>query len=65
MDELLTDGGVIRKLWHGEAEAYRDHLLRLDPESRRNRFGGGIGDELIAAYAAGAISPWAMACRRA
>ncbi len=60
MDELLTDGGVIRKLWHGEAEAYRDHLLRLDPESRRNRFGGGIGDELIAAYAAGAMRPGAV-----
>ena len=55
MDELLTDGGVIRKLWLGEARAYRDHLLRLDPESRRNRFGGAVADELIESYAASAM----------
>jgi hypothetical protein len=55
MDELLTDGGMIRKLWLGEAKAYRDHLLRLDPESRRNRFGGAVADELIESYAAGAM----------
>ena len=34
MHELLPPGGLVRKLWPGEAEAYRDHLLRLDPESR-------------------------------
>ena len=55
MDELLTDGGMIRKLWLGEAKAYRDHLLRLDPESRRNRFGGAVADELIETYAASAM----------
>jgi GNAT superfamily N-acetyltransferase len=52
MDELLADGGVIRKLWIGEAEDYRDHLLRLDAESRRNRFGLVLADELIEAYVA-------------
>jgi GNAT superfamily N-acetyltransferase len=51
MDVLLADGGVIRKVWIGEAEKYRDHLLRLDAESRCNRFGGIIADELIGAYA--------------
>jgi GNAT superfamily N-acetyltransferase len=40
-------GGLIRKLWAGEAQKYRDHLLRLDPESRRNRFGGAVSDEFI------------------
>src|SRR6201992_4474047 len=55
MDALLTDGGIIRKLWLGETKSYRDHLLRLDPESRHNRFGGGVADELIAAYAARAL----------
>jgi len=55
MDEFLTDGGVIRKLWLGEAKAYRDHLLRLDPESRRNRFGGAVAAELVEAYAASAM----------
>ncbi len=51
MDELLADGGVIRKLWIGEIAKYREHLLRLDHESRRNRFGGAISDELIHRYA--------------
>ena len=43
MNELLPDGGTIRKLWIGETDAYRDHLLRLDPESRRRRFSAGGG----------------------
>jgi GNAT superfamily N-acetyltransferase len=52
MDELLADGGVIRKLWIGEAEDYRDHLLRLDAESRRSRFGLVLADDLIKSYVA-------------
>ena len=47
MHELIPDGGVIRKLWIHEARSYRDHLLRLDPASRRNRFGGVVSDERI------------------
>lgn len=50
MNEYQIDGGVIRKLWIGDTNAYRDHLLRLDPESRRNRFGGGVSDEFIHRY---------------
>ena len=46
MHEPLIDG-AIRKLWIGEADSYRDHLLRLDPESRRNRFGGTVSAEFI------------------
>ena len=52
MNELLPDGGTVRKLWIGEADAYRDHLLRLDPESRTRRFGGAVSDEFIARHAA-------------
>ncbi len=52
MRELLPDGGMVRKLWVGEAGAYRDHLLRLDPESRHRRFSGAISDEIIARHAA-------------
>src|SRR5215471_8815441 len=51
MHEHLIDGGTVRKLWIGEAELFREHLLRLDPESRRNRFGGAVSDEFIASYA--------------
>ena len=41
MQDPLADGGVIRKLWISEADLYRDHLLRLDAQSRHSRFGGG------------------------
>jgi hypothetical protein len=51
MRDLLADGGVIRKLWIGESQKYTDHLLRLDPESRNNRFGGAVSDEFITNYA--------------
>jgi GNAT superfamily N-acetyltransferase len=50
MQNLLIDGGTIRKLWVGEAHKYREHLLRLDSESRSNRFGGGVSDDFIADY---------------
>ncbi len=50
MSEHHIDGGVIRKLWVGETDPYRAHLLRLDPESRRNRFGGGVSDAFIENY---------------
>ena len=51
MLELLPPGGIVRKLWPGEADAYRDHLLRLDPESRHRRFTGTVGDDFIAQHA--------------
>jgi len=51
MQDSLPPGGVIRKLWIGEAEHYRGHLLRLDPESRRNRFAGTVSDEFVHDYA--------------
>ena len=54
MDEPLPDAGTVRKLWIGETEAYRDHLLRLDRESRNRRFSGAVSDEFIARHAASA-----------
>jgi GNAT superfamily N-acetyltransferase len=50
MQEVLPEGAIIRKLWIGEAEIYREHVLRLDPHSRRSRFGGGVSDAYIEAY---------------
>ncbi len=50
MQDILPDGGVIRKLWVGETDKYRDHVLRLDSASRHNRFGGGVSDEFICNY---------------
>ena len=52
MRESLPGGGTVRKLWIGETDAYRDHLLRLDRDSRRTRFSGAVSDEFIARHAA-------------
>jgi GNAT superfamily N-acetyltransferase len=54
---LLPEGGAIRKLWVGERDAYRDHLLRLDRESRHRRFSGAVADEFVARHAASAFEP--------
>ena len=48
MHELLPDDGAIRKLWIGETDIYRDHLLRLDCDSRYRRFSGAVSDDFIA-----------------
>jgi GNAT superfamily N-acetyltransferase len=57
MYEGLISGGAVRRLWLGETELYRAHLLRLDAGSRRNRFGGAVADEFIERYAEpGALS---------
>ena len=51
MLEVLPEGAVIRKLWIGETDQYREHLLRLDLPSRRSRFGGAVSDAYVANYA--------------
>jgi GNAT superfamily N-acetyltransferase len=48
--DALPNSGLIRKMWIGEAYKYRDHLLRLDAESRHRRFGGGVSDAYIRNY---------------
>ena len=57
MQEPLPEGGAVRKLWAGEADDYRDHLLRLDLESRHRRFSGAVADDFIARHAASAFNP--------
>ena len=52
MHEPLPEGGTVRKLWIGETNAYRDHLLRLDPDSRHRRFSGAVADDVIVRHAA-------------
>jgi len=43
--------GSIRKLWVADTAAFKDHLMRLDPSTRRNRFGMAASDEFVARYA--------------
>jgi GNAT superfamily N-acetyltransferase len=52
MYERLIERGTIRKLWTTEAPLYCAHLLRLDPESRHDRFNGTVSDAYIRSYAA-------------
>lgn len=56
MTEVATAGtalkGTIRTLSPSEMPLLRDHLLRLDRDSRRNRFNGVVDDSFIEAYAA-------------
>ena len=52
MHQVFIEGGLIRKFWRVETHAYRDHLLRLDAESRHNRFCGTIADDMVRTYAA-------------
>ena len=50
MQEPLNDGGVIRKLWIGEAGIYRDHLLRLDRDSRYSDHGSIAVDNTLGSF---------------
>ena len=55
MSDLISNpgssAGSIRKLWPTETEKFRDHLLRLDKDSRRMRFAHGVSDSFIEDYA--------------
>jgi GNAT superfamily N-acetyltransferase len=53
----LTVDGVVRKLWTTDAATYAAHLLRLDPVSRRNRFGGAVADSFVRYHAGSAFAP--------
>jgi GNAT superfamily N-acetyltransferase len=47
--------GTVRVLKPGEMPLLRDHLLRLDAASRRDRFNGVVDDDFLIKYAAGCI----------
>ncbi|KAA2236843.1 GNAT family N-acetyltransferase [Salinarimonas soli] len=51
----LPATGIIRRLWPGDVALVRDHLLRLDPDSRRSRFTGAVSDAFLETYAERAL----------
>ncbi|WP_168201630.1 GNAT family N-acetyltransferase [Phreatobacter aquaticus] len=59
MDDFTTPG-VIRKLLPWETAAFRNHLLRLDPQARHCRFAAGVSDQTIITYAEKALGPDAL-----
>jgi GNAT superfamily N-acetyltransferase len=56
MNDLTIDG-VVRKLWKSDAADYANHLLRLDPISRRSRFGGAVAESFVRHHAVSAFDP--------
>ena len=51
MPESQIWGGTIRKVWLSESDKFRDHLLKLDRDSRRMRFRMAVSDAFIIDYA--------------
>ncbi len=51
MSEQKTEDGTIRRLWPTETDKFRDHLLRLDKDSRRLRFAHSVSDTFVEDYA--------------
>jgi len=51
MSEFNAGDGIVRRLWPTETDKFRDHLLRLDKDSRRMRFAHSVSDTFIADYA--------------
>lgn len=49
-NDLHSLAGEIRELVTDERNLFREHLLRLDPETRRNRFAMPASDEFLCSY---------------
>lgn len=52
MARALNALGTIRELTGSDAALHREHLQRLDPQGRRERFNGVADDRFITAYSA-------------
>jgi GNAT superfamily N-acetyltransferase len=50
MSDRLDDFHI-RHLWPADIAAFRQHLKRLDPETRQARFGSPVNDHFLDAYA--------------
>jgi GNAT superfamily N-acetyltransferase len=53
---MANHSGLVRRLWQTDSDLFTDHLLRLDPETRRSRFAGGVSDDFLRYYADRALS---------
>lgn len=51
LPSVTQPAGIIRQLRPSDMPRFREHLLRLDAASRRDRFNGAINDNFLAAYA--------------
>ncbi len=51
VEHTMIHGGVIRRLWPADLSAFRDHLMRLDEQSRFDRFAMAVNDDFLIRYA--------------
>lgn len=51
MPRSRPESSIIRRLSVFDLDEFESHLLRLDPESRRLRFGGIVCDDFLSTYA--------------
>ena len=58
MDESHTH--VVRRLYKPDLQMFREHLIRLDPETRYDRFGVQVSNDYLGNYAALCFEPGAL-----
>ena len=51
MRHARLTGAQLRRLWPSDRDAFRDHLLRLDAQSRFDRFAMQASDDFVRTYA--------------
>lgn len=57
MDETIFHTHAVRRLYRPDLQAFADHLIRLDPETRYNRYGLQVSDEYLHGYAEMCFQP--------
>ena len=60
MVEGVAHSHSVRRLYKPDLPLFRDHLVRLDPDTRRDRFGLEVSDDYLARYAALCFTPGAV-----
>ena len=60
MDDIIHHSHVVRRLYRPDLPAFCDHLIRLDPETRYERFGLHVSDDYLKHYAELCFAPSAL-----
>ena len=57
MDDTIFHTHAVRRLYRPDLPAFADHLIRLDPETRYNRYGLQVSDDYLREYAEMSFKP--------
>ena len=60
MVEMIFHTHAVRRLYKPDLSAFREHLIRLDPETRYDRYGLQVSDDYLASYADLCFKPGAI-----